>query len=178
MTDTLGLFAEQVTGVARTVGVEGKLGGQAEVPGVAGTWKDLTDNVNFMASNLTTQVRGIARVVTAVANGNLNRKLEVEALGEIGPHARLAIPALLEWQRDWKNKEHYNVLMGILKQQGGAYGVGVECTKAAVDLQNMAPQASESVILTSLEVLRRAMNLPLQASGALASSRQFPREKS
>ncbi|TFZ05044.1 response regulator, partial [Ramlibacter rhizophilus] len=72
-----------VTRVAREVGTEGKLGGQAEVQGVAGTWKDLTDNVNFMASNLTAQVRGIARVVTAVANGELDRKLRVEAKGEV-----------------------------------------------------------------------------------------------
>jgi len=84
MTDTLGTFAEQVSTVAREVGVEGKLGGQARVPGVAGTWKDLTDNVNFMASNLTTQVRGIVKVVTAVANGDLAQKLVgVEAKGEI-----------------------------------------------------------------------------------------------
>jgi HAMP domain-containing protein/signal transduction histidine kinase/ActR/RegA family two-component response regulator len=84
MTDTLSTFAEQVSTVAREVGVEGKLGGQARVPGVAGTWKGLTDNVNFMASNLTTQVRGIVKVVTAVANGDLSQKLiGVEAKGEI-----------------------------------------------------------------------------------------------
>jgi signal transduction histidine kinase/HAMP domain-containing protein len=84
MTDTLSTFAEQVSTVAREVGIEGKLGGQARVPGVAGTWKDLTDNVNFMASNLTTQVRGIVKVVTAVANGDLKQKLVgVEAKGEI-----------------------------------------------------------------------------------------------
>ena len=83
MVDQLNSFASEVTRVAREVGTEGKLGGQAVVKGVAGVWKDLTDNVNFMASNLTKKVRGIARVVTAVANGNLNRKLEVEALGEI-----------------------------------------------------------------------------------------------
>ncbi|MEA2554164.1 MAG: hypothetical protein QOJ65_2340 [Fimbriimonadaceae bacterium] len=83
MTETLSTFAEQVTTVAREVGTEGKLGGQAKVPNVAGTWKDLTDNVNFMASNLTTQVRGIARVVTAVANGDLKQKLDLEAKGEV-----------------------------------------------------------------------------------------------
>jgi HAMP domain-containing protein/signal transduction histidine kinase/CheY-like chemotaxis protein len=84
MTDTLSTFAQQVSTVAREAGVEGKLGGQALVPGVAGTWKDLTDNVNFMASNLTTQVRGIVKVVTAVANGDLSQKLVgVEAKGEI-----------------------------------------------------------------------------------------------
>ncbi|MBC7805016.1 MAG: response regulator, partial [Akkermansiaceae bacterium] len=83
MTDTLNTFAEQVTTVAREVGTEGKLGGQAKVPNVAGTWKDLTDNVNFMASNLTTQVRNIAKVVTAVADGDLKQKLVVEAKGEV-----------------------------------------------------------------------------------------------
>jgi HAMP domain-containing protein/signal transduction histidine kinase/DNA-binding response OmpR family regulator len=83
MVDQLRSFASEVTRVAREVGTEGKLGGQADVQGVAGTWKDLTDNVNFMAGNLTSQVRGIARVVTAVANGDLDRKLTVEAKGEI-----------------------------------------------------------------------------------------------
>jgi signal transduction histidine kinase/CheY-like chemotaxis protein/HAMP domain-containing protein len=83
MVDQLSSFASEVTRVAREVGTEGKLGGQAEVAGVSGTWKDLTDNVNFMAGNLTSQVRGIAKVVTAVANGDLKRKLTVEAKGEI-----------------------------------------------------------------------------------------------
>src|SRR5881409_426058 len=83
MVDQLSSFAAEVTRVAREVGTEGKLGGQAYVQGVAGTWKDLTDNVNFMAGNLTSQVRGIAKVVTAVANGDLEQKLTVEAKGEI-----------------------------------------------------------------------------------------------
>jgi len=83
MVDQLGSFASEVTRVAREVGTEGKLGGQAQVKGVSGTWKDLTDNVNLMASNLTDQVRGIARVVTAVANGDLKKKLTVDAKGEI-----------------------------------------------------------------------------------------------
>ncbi len=83
MVDQLNSFASEVTRVAREVGTEGKLGGQAEVRGVSGTWKDLTDNVNSMAANLTDQVRGIAKVVTAVANGNLKQKLTVEAKGEI-----------------------------------------------------------------------------------------------
>src|SRR2546422_10989634 len=78
MVDQLSSFASEVTRVAREVGTEGKLGGQAQVKGVSGTWKDLTDNVNFMARNLTNQVRGIARVVTAVAQGDLTRKLTVE----------------------------------------------------------------------------------------------------
>jgi signal transduction histidine kinase/CheY-like chemotaxis protein/HAMP domain-containing protein len=83
MVDQLRSFAAEVTRVAREVGTEGKLGGQANVRGVSGTWKDLTDNVNFMAGNLTSQVRGIAQVVTAVANGDLKRKLTLEAKGEI-----------------------------------------------------------------------------------------------
>ena len=84
MVDQLNSFASEVTRVAREVGTEGELGGQATVTGVAGTWKDLTDSVNFMARNLTNQVRGIAKVVTSVAKGDLNRKLLVEAKGEIG----------------------------------------------------------------------------------------------
>ncbi len=83
MVDQLNAFAGEVTRVAREVGTEGKLGGQAEVPGVAGTWKDLTDNVNFMASNLTGQVRNIAEVATAVARGDLSRKITVDVKGEI-----------------------------------------------------------------------------------------------
>src|SRR5213082_664491 len=83
MVDQLRSFADEVTRVAREVGTEGRLGGQARVKGVSGTWKDLTDNVNFMATNLTTQVRGIARVVTAVANGDLQRKFTIEAKGEV-----------------------------------------------------------------------------------------------
>ena len=83
MVDQLRAFASEVTRVAREVGTEGKLGGQANVPGVAGTWKDLTDNVNFMAGNLTSQVRNIAAVTTAVANGDLSKKITVDVRGEI-----------------------------------------------------------------------------------------------
>ena len=83
MVDQLNGFAGEVTRVAREVGTEGKLGGQAQVPGVAGTWKDLTDNVNFMATNLTGQVRNIAEVTTAVANGDLSKKITVDVRGEI-----------------------------------------------------------------------------------------------
>ncbi len=83
MVDQLNSFASEVTRVAREVGTEGKLGGQAQVPGVAGTWKDLTDNVNFMASNLTAQVRNIAEVSTAIANGDLSKKITVNVSGEI-----------------------------------------------------------------------------------------------
>ncbi|MFD0852385.1 HAMP domain-containing protein, partial [Actinomadura adrarensis] len=83
MVDTLSAFASQVTRVAREVGAEGRLGGQAKVHGVSGVWKDLTDNVNSMANNLTEQVRGIAQVTTAVAQGDLTKKISVDAQGEI-----------------------------------------------------------------------------------------------
>src|SRR5205823_1563696 len=83
MVDKLGAFGAEVTRVAREVGTEGKLGGQADVKGVSGTWKDLTDNVNTLAGNLTNQVRNIALVTTAVAKGDLSQKITVEAKGEI-----------------------------------------------------------------------------------------------
>ena len=83
MVDQLNAFAGEVTRVAREVGTDGKLGGQAQVQGVAGTWKDLTDNVNSMAGNLTSQVRNIAEVTTAVANGDLSKKITVDVKGEI-----------------------------------------------------------------------------------------------
>src|SRR5437016_1257614 len=83
MVDQLGAFASEVTRVAKEVGTEGRLGGQADVPGVAGTWKDLTDNVNTLAGNLTGQVRNIAAVTTAVARGDLSQKISVEAHGEV-----------------------------------------------------------------------------------------------
>src|SRR5262247_1062128 len=84
MVEQLRTFAAEVTRVAREVGTDGQLGGQARVPGVSGTWKDLTDNVNLMASNLTDQVRGISKVVTSVASGDLTKKLVLVAKGEIG----------------------------------------------------------------------------------------------
>ena len=83
MVDQLSAFADEVTRVAREVGTEGNLGGRAQVRGVSGVWKDLTDNVNFMADNLTSQVRNIAQVATAVAEGDLGKKITVEAKGEI-----------------------------------------------------------------------------------------------
>src|SRR5687767_5801644 len=83
MVDQLNTFAGEVTRVAREVGTEGRLGGQAQVKGVSGTWKDLTDSVNSMAANLTAQVRNIADVTTAVANGDLSKKITVEVRGEI-----------------------------------------------------------------------------------------------
>ncbi|MCX6690487.1 MAG: HAMP domain-containing protein, partial [Methanoregula sp.] len=98
MVDQLSTFASEVTRVAREVGTEGKLGGQANVAGVGGTWKELTDNVNAMAGNLTSQVRNIANVTTAVAKGDLNQKITVEAKGEI---------LELKKRRNFRTQEHY-----------------------------------------------------------------------
>src|SRR4029077_9486145 len=83
MVDTLRSFAAEVSRVAKEVGTEGKLGGQADIKGVAGTWKDLTDNVNTMAANLTVQLRDISKVSTAIANGDLGQKITVDVKGEI-----------------------------------------------------------------------------------------------
>src|SRR2546425_13250504 len=83
MVDNLNTFAEEVTRVAREVGTEGKLGGQAEVKGVAGTWKDLTDSVNLMATNLTVQLRDVSKVATAIDAGDLTQKITVDVRGEI-----------------------------------------------------------------------------------------------
>src|SRR5260370_2079880 len=94
MVDQLYVFADEVTRVAREVGTEGKLGGQAVVRGVSGTWKDLTDNVNVMASNLTGQVRSIAQVGTAVASGGLSRPIPVDARGEAAALAHTLTPMI------------------------------------------------------------------------------------
>src|SRR4051812_7341021 len=88
MVDQLSSFADEVTRVAREVGTDGKLGGQAQVKGVSGTWRDLTDNVNSMAANLTSQVRNIAQVTTAVAQGFLSQKITVDAKGEVAALAK------------------------------------------------------------------------------------------
>src|SRR5437879_4762013 len=95
MVDQLSSFADEVTRVAREVGTEGKLGGQAEVKGVSGTWKDLTDNVNTLADNLTDQVRNIAAVTTAVAKGDLTQKITVDARGYV-PQLRTTINAMVD----------------------------------------------------------------------------------
>src|SRR5438067_686484 len=103
MVEQLRSFAAEVTRVAREVGTEGKLGGQAEVTGVAGNWKDLTDNVNSMASNLTGQVRNIAEVTIAVANGDLSRKITVDVRGEI-LQLKEAINAMVEQLRSFASE--------------------------------------------------------------------------
>jgi HAMP domain-containing protein len=104
MVDQLGSFASEVTRVAREVGTEGKLGGQAQVQGVSGTWKDLTDNVNLMAGNLTAQVRNIAAVTTAVAKGDLSKKITVDVRGEIEFSAKKLREEITNAYISWEGK--------------------------------------------------------------------------
>ncbi|MHB8951687.1 MAG: response regulator [Pirellulaceae bacterium] len=131
MTDTLATFAEQVTNVAREVGVEGRLGGQANVPGAAGTWKDLTGNVNLLAANLSTQVRAIAEVATAVTKGDLTRSIQVEARGEVAElkdNVNTMIGNLRgtterNQEQDWL-KTNLNKFAGMLQGQRDLFTVG------------------------------------------------------
>jgi HAMP domain-containing protein/CheY-like chemotaxis protein len=131
MTDTLATFAEQVTNVAREVGVEGRLGGQANVPGAAGTWKDLTGNVNLLAANLSTQVRAIAEVATAVTQGDLTRSIKVEASGEVAELKdnvntminNLRVTTERNMEQDWL-KTNLAKFAGMLQGQRDLYTVG------------------------------------------------------
>ena len=121
MVDQLNAFAAEVTRVAREVGTEGKLGGQAEVPGVAGTWKDLTDTVNVMAANLTEQVRGIVKVVTAVANGDLKQNLTVRSSGEVAALAE-TINNMTEYAGDLRRPGHDRGARGRRRRAPGRPG--------------------------------------------------------
>ena len=131
MTDTLATFAEQVTNVAREVGVEGRLGGQANVPGAAGTWKDLTGNVNLLAANLTTQVRAIAEVATAVTKGDLTRSITVETRGEVAELKdnintmidNLRVTTESNQEQDWL-KTNLAKFTGMLQGQRDLFTVG------------------------------------------------------
>ena len=131
MTDTLATFAEQVTNVAREVGVEGRLGGQANVPGAAGTWKDLTGNVNLLAANLTTQVRAIAEVATAVTKGDLTRSIQVETRGEVAELKdnintmidNLRVTTERNQEQDWL-KTNLAKFTGMLQGQRDLFTVG------------------------------------------------------
>src|SRR6202041_2592618 len=131
MTGTLATFADQVTTVAREVGVEGRLGGQANVPGAAGTWKDLTGNVNLLAANLTTQVRAIAEVATAVTKGDLTRSVQVEARGEVAELKdnintmidNLRLTTDTNTEQDWL-KTNLARLTGMLQGQRDLASVG------------------------------------------------------
>jgi HAMP domain-containing protein/CheY-like chemotaxis protein/signal transduction histidine kinase len=140
MIDTLATFADQVTSVAREVGIEGKLGGQARVPGAAGIWRDLTDNVNQLAANLTTQVRAIADVATSVTSGDLTRSIAVEALGEVAAlkdNINQMIGTLAETTR--QNKDQDWLKTNIAKFTGMLQGQRNLMAVAQLLLSELAP---------------------------------------
>src|SRR5207249_4697337 len=143
MVDQLSSFADEVTRVAREVGMEGKLGGQAMVKGVSGTWKDLTDNVNFMASNLTDQVRGIAKVVTAVTKGDLTRSIQVEAQGEVA-FVKDNINEMIRNLRDTtlRNEEQYWLKTNLAKFTRMLQGQRDFLTVGKLVLSELAPLVS------------------------------------
>nr|WP_236599890.1 HAMP domain-containing protein [Ramlibacter alkalitolerans] len=166
MTDTLATFADQVTNVARDVGVEGRLGGQANVPGAAGTWKDLTGNVNLLAANLTTQVRAIAEVATAVTKGDLTRSIQVDAKGEVSElkdNINTMISNLRETternrEQDWL-KTNLARFTGMLQGQRDLNSVGkmllselaplVNAHQGSIYHNNLAENSGELVVLAS-----------------------------
>src|SRR3712207_1116144 len=141
MTDTLAAFADQVTTVAREVGVEGRLGGQANVPGAAGTWKDLTGNVNLLAANLTTQVRAIAEVAAAVTKGDLTRSIQVEARGEVA-ELKDNINTMIENLRQTtdRNTEHDWLKTNLARFTNMLQGQRDLATVGRMLLSELAPQ--------------------------------------
>nr|MDQ4086562.1 response regulator [Pseudomonadota bacterium] len=177
MVDQLNGFASEVTRVAREVGTEGKLGGQAQVPGVGGTWKDLTDNVNLMATNLTNQVRGIADVVTAVAQGNLKRKLTVDAKGEIAALAEtinFMIETLSTFGDQVTNMAREVGIEGRLGGQArvpGAAGLWRDLTdnvnQLAANLTNQVRSIAEVATAVTKGDLTRS--IAVEASGEMAA---------
>jgi HAMP domain-containing protein/signal transduction histidine kinase/CheY-like chemotaxis protein len=177
MVDQLNAFASEVTRVAREVGTEGKLGGQAQVPGVGGTWKDLTDNVNLMATNLTNQVRGIAEVVTAVAQGNLKRKLSVDAKGEIAALAdtiNFMIDTLSTFGDQVTNMAREVGIEGKLGGQArvpGAAGLWRDLTdnvnQLAANLTNQVRSIAEVATAVTKGDLTRS--IAVEASGEMAA---------
>ncbi len=177
MVDQLNAFAGEVTRVAREVGTDGKLGGQAAVPGVGGTWKDLTDNVNLMATNLTNQVRGIAEVVTAVAQGNLKRKLTVDAKGEIAALAdtiNFMIDTLSTFGDQVTNMAREVGIEGKLGGQArvpGAAGLWRDLTdnvnQLAANLTNQVRSIAEVATAVTKGDLTRS--IAVEASGEMAA---------
>ncbi|HWI76189.1 MAG TPA: HAMP domain-containing protein, partial [Sphingomicrobium sp.] len=177
MVDQLNAFASEVTRVAREVGTEGKLGGQAQVPGVGGTWKDLTDNVNLMATNLTNQVRGIAEVVTAVAQGNLKRNLTLGAKGEIAALAdtiNFMIDTLSTFGDQVTNMAREVGIEGKLGGQArvpGAAGLWRDLTdnvnQLAANLTNQVRSIAEVATAVTKGDLTRS--IAVEASGEMAA---------
>jgi len=174
MTDTLATFADQVTTVAREVGVEGKLGGQAKVPGAAGTWKGLTENVNQLAANLTTQVRAIAEVATAVTQGDLTRSITVEAQGEVAA-LKDTINEMIRNLKDTtqKNTEQDWLKTNLAKFSRMLQGQKDLLTVGQLILSELAPvvgaQQAEFYVLTSTGLGPRLKLFGSYASGGQAS---------
>jgi len=170
MTDTLAIFADQVTTVAREVGVEGKLGGQAKVPGAAGTWKGLTENVNNLAANLTTQVRAIAEVATAVTQGDLTRSITVEAQGEVAA-LKDTINEMIRNLKDTtqKNTEQDWLKTNLAKFSRMLQGQKDLVTVGQLILSELAPvvgaQQAEFYVLTTHEVEPKLKLFASYASG-------------
>ncbi|VTU40991.1 Sensory/regulatory protein RpfC [Variovorax sp. PBS-H4] len=173
MTDTLATFADQVTTVAREVGVEGKLGGQAKVPGAAGTWKGLTENVNQLAANLTTQVRAIAEVATAVTQGDLTRSITVEARGEVAA-LKDTINEMIRNLKDTtqKNTEQDWLKTNLAKFSRMLQGQKDLLTVGQLILSELAPvvgaQQAEFYMLTSNTATPRLKLFASYASGGQA----------
>ncbi|HVR09395.1 MAG TPA: response regulator, partial [Thermoanaerobaculia bacterium] len=169
MTETLRTFADQVTTVAREVGVQGRLGGQASVPGAAGTWKDLTDNVNQLAANLTTQVRAIAEVATAVTKGDLTRSIKVEAQGEVAA-LKDTINEMIRNLRDTtlKNSEQDWLKTNLAKFSRMLQGQRDLLTVGRLILSELAPvvSAQQAVFYTLDGAADEAQGLRLLASFA------------
>ncbi|MEX2544900.1 MAG: HAMP domain-containing protein [Phycisphaeraceae bacterium] len=178
MIETLATFADQVTTVARLVGVEGKLGGQASVPGAAGTWKDLTDNVNQLAANLTTQVRAIAEVATAVTKGDLTQSIKVEAEGEVAA-LKDNINEMIRNLKDTtlKNSEQDWLKTNLAKFSRMLQGQKDLLTVGKLILSELAPvvSAHQGVIYT-MDNADEAPRLKLLASYAHGEHEQLKRE--
>src|SRR3954454_12421263 len=168
MTDTLRTFAEQVTGVAREVGTEGMLGGQAEVPSAAGTWRDLTDSVNVMAANLTDQVRQIAQVTTAVADGDLTQKVTVEAKGEVAALAE-TINSMTETLRTFAEQ-----VTGVAREMGtlGVLGGQAEVPNVAGTWKDLTDSVNSMASNLTSQVRNIAEVTTAVANGHL--TRQIP----
>ena len=176
MVDQLNGFASEVTRVAREVGTEGRLGGQAQVRGVAGVWKDLTDNVNAMAANLTTQVRAIAEVATAVTEGDLTRSIMVEAMGELAA-LKDNINEMIRNLKDTtlKNNEQDWLKTNVAKFSRMLQGQADLVTASQLVLSELAPlvHAQQATLYANLGYGNEAQ-LKLVASYALDSARPLP----
>src|SRR5438094_602845 len=170
MIDTLATFADQGTTVAREVGVEGKLGGHANVPGASGTWRDLTDNVNQLAANLTTQVRAIAEVATAVTKGDLTRSITVQAEGEV---ASLK-DNINEMIRNLKETTQKNTEQDWLKTNLAKFTRMLQGQKDLINVDQLTE--SIGIVLNTIAATMRTEEL-LKQSQALAEESQAQQEE-